>query len=292
MHKSLGSDPAFPAPTHRVDVPAGYASARRFALKNVDVATSHYVTAPLPAGKLPDAVTVREATVDLASVCRSEWRAENWIPSRNIVDRSTYAGAAVGYAQLMQLWPGFANEGGSVDAHVVRHTPRDYSLFRDMAHGEQYPEMHRRAVARFIAEVERRRAAGEEIEPESERWIKLQASMVPPYDPEKFPNKWRKLEPDRPSCTLTAHLGKDAYSHIHYDCDQARTISVREAARLQSFPDGYVFSGTMNSAFRQIGNAVPPLLAQAIAIKLAELLGIKSLIGQGRAAGRDVKAAA
>ena len=51
-----------------------------------------------------------------------------------------------------------------------------------------------------------------------------------------------------------AHLGKDSYSHIHYDSDQARTISVREAARLQSFPDGFSFCGTMNPAFRQIGN--------------------------------------
>jgi DNA (cytosine-5)-methyltransferase 1 len=61
-----------------------------------------------------------------------------------------------------------------------------------------------------------------------------------------------------------AHLGKDSYSHIHYDSEQARTISVREAARLQSFPDGFLFSGSMNAAFRQIGNAVPPLMARAI----------------------------
>jgi DNA (cytosine-5)-methyltransferase 1 len=96
--------------------------------------------------------------------------------------------------------------------------------------------------------------------------------MVPPYDPSKFPNKWRKLHPDHPSCTLTAHLGKDTYSHIHYDSRQGRTISVREAARLQSFPDGFVFSGAMNSAFRQIGNAVPPLLARAVAEEIARAL--------------------
>jgi DNA (cytosine-5)-methyltransferase 1 len=76
------------------------------------------------------------------------------------------------------------------------------------------------------------------------------------------------MEPDLPARTLMAHLGKDGYSHIHYDSSQARTISVREAARLQSFPDGFVFSGTMNPAFRQIGNAVPPLLAKAIAAKM------------------------
>ena len=62
-----------------------------------------------------------------------------------------------------------------------------------------------------------------------------------------------------------AHIGKDTYSHIHYDSRQARVISVREAARLQSFPDGFRFCGAMNGAFKQIGNAVPPLLAQRLA---------------------------
>ncbi len=70
---------------------------------------------------------------------------------------------------------------------------------------------------------------------------------------------------DVPARTIMAHLGKDSYSHIHYHSDQARTISVREAARLQSFPDGFVFEGAMNQAFQQIGNAVPPLLAFALA---------------------------
>jgi len=93
----------------------------------------------------------------------------------------------------------------------------------------------------------------------------LKASIVPPYDATKFPNKWRKMWRDQPARTLMAHLGKDSYSHIHYDDAQARTISVREAARLQSFPDGFVFCGTMNPAGKQIGNAVPPLLARAIA---------------------------
>jgi len=68
-----------------------------------------------------------------------------------------------------------------------------------------------------------------------------------------------------------AHLGKDGYSHIHYDSDQARTISVREAARLQSFPDGFQFCGTMNPAFRQIGNAVPPLMAKALAQEICSV---------------------
>lgn len=96
--------------------------------------------------------------------------------------------------------------------------------------------------------------------------------MVPPYRLDSFPNRWWKLRADFPVRTLMAHLGKDCYSHIHYDNGQGRTISVREAARLQSFPDGFVFCGTMNPALRQIGNAVPPLMAYAMAMTIKESL--------------------
>jgi DNA (cytosine-5)-methyltransferase 1 len=101
--------------------------------------------------------------------------------------------------------------------------------------------------------------------------------MVPPYDVGKFPNRWWKLESDQPVRTLMAHIGKDTYSHIHWDSDQGRTISVREAARLQGFPDGFVFEGTMNPAFRQIGNAVPPLMAAAIAEVMLETLRLAAV---------------
>ena len=109
---------------------------------------------------------------------------------------------------------------------------------------------------------------GVTIEPGSLECEEIQRSIVPPYDAGKFPNKWRKIARDQPVRTVMAHLSKDGYSHIHYDNAQARTISVREAARLQSFPDGFVFTGAMNHAFRQIGNAVPPLMARAIAVEI------------------------
>ena len=79
--------------------------------------------------------------------------------------------------------------------------------------------------------------------------------------------------PDQPSWTVPAHLSKDAYSHIHYDSDQARAISIREAARLQSFPDAFTFSGNIGERFRQVGNAVPPLLAWAVACRVLDALG-------------------
>jgi DNA (cytosine-5)-methyltransferase 1 len=288
LHDSLGVDPAFPVPTHHVPIPAGYASSRSFALKKVDLAASHYINPPPATGRLFEAVTVQEALGDLAPIRRNGWRETAPVPSRKITDLSTYNREPAGYAEIMRTWRGFATRD-SVHAHVARHTPRDYPLFKDMAPGEQYPEMHRRAAARFEALI--RRTAGVNIEPGTEGWRLLRSRMVPPYDPEKFPNKWRKLEPDKPSCTVTAHLGKDTYSHIHYDSRQARTISVREAARLQSFPDGFVFSGMMNSAFRQIGNAVPPLMAWAIASTLNEMLGLEgSARGETSVAGQKAAA--
>lgn len=78
----------------------------------------------------------------------------------------------------------------------------------------------------FSEAIDRSRKAGRPIAPGSTTWIDLYRKIVPPYDHTKFPNKRRKMEPDKPARTLLAHLGKDGYSHIHYDSSQARTISV------------------------------------------------------------------
>ncbi|MHB8220580.1 MAG: DNA cytosine methyltransferase [Acidimicrobiales bacterium] len=80
------------------------------------------------------------------------------------------------------------------------------------------------------------------------------------YRADIFDDKYKRLDWNGLSRTITAHIAKDGYGFIHPE--QERTITVREAARIQTFPDDYRFAGTPSAAFRQIGNAVPPFLGE------------------------------
>lgn len=126
--------------------------------------------------------------------------------------------------------------------HLTRpHREDDKKIFRGMQEGQRYID---------IDETDRR------------------------YRSDIFRDKYRKLIWDEPSWTLTAHLRRDSYRYIHPATEPPRTISLREAARIQSFPDNWRFCGHRSNAFAQIGNAVPPLLARAVARRiLAQLTG-------------------
>jgi DNA (cytosine-5)-methyltransferase 1 len=264
--KELGVTIRFPKATNHMQLPPGYAGTRAVALRYVDLlGGAGYVSPDLGDASLPGPVTARQAIGDLPPIKGTSVR--RGARRFSEATRVPYASAALSdYAQKLRDWPGFVSDGGVID-HAIRFLPRDHMLFKEMRPGSEYPEAH--ALAVTIAQREARRL---KIPQGGAAYTALYASIVPPYDATKFPNKWWKLLPDFPVRTLMAHIGKDTYSHIHYDSDQARTISVREAARLQGFPDAFKFSGTMNPAFRQIGNAVPPLMANAIAEIMRETL--------------------
>jgi len=87
-----------------------------------------------------------------------------------------------------------------------------------------------------------------------------------------FTNRFQVVKPDGISHTVVAHIAMDGHYYIHPDVNQNRSISIREAARIQSFPDDFFFEGSRTSAFKQIGNAVPPLMAEGIAKKIKEMI--------------------
>ena len=95
-------------------------------------------------------------------------------------------------------------------------------------------------------------------------------------------HKWRRLHPDKPSYTILAQMHRDLSEWIHPKHD--RWITVREAARLQSFHDGFVFRGSERQQLKQVGNAVPPLMALAIARATASVLEASAVVSKRQVA--------
>ncbi len=269
IRKDLGIEPSLPSATHRATLPSGYIPASHdlflpFAElhRELDIETRQ---ATSPATGVQDALSDLPELTDHLETTASR-KGDFRVAMRHRAEPETP------YQRLMRQWPG-CRASRLVD-HVIRRTPRDYETFRRMKPGDRYPEAIAIATSRFEAALT---ALGEAAPvPESDSWRELCRKYVPPYPVNMFKDKWRKLIPTEPSWTVPAHLAKDAYSHIHYDSMQARAISVREAARLQSFPDGFAFAGNMGDCYRQIGNAVPPLLSWAIAAHLLERLGFRA----------------
>lgn len=201
-------------------------------------------------------ITVGEAISDLPELFPS---AQTKYVLNKINMPMFYSGSTENdYQQLMRNW--YGTEMTMVTGNCFRKTIRDFPIFEEMEQGDDYIRaseiadslLQRACKARGVMPVDG-----------ASDYEKLKKAIVPPYDRNNFTSKWQRLCMQKPSHTLVAHLSVDTYSHIHPF--EPRGISVREAARLQSFPDGFLFQCSMGDAFKQIGNAVPPLLAKGIA---------------------------
>ena len=236
-------------------------------------------TLPVPSQqKLMKVTNVEDALGDLPTILTQfDDRRVNPRATRDWSEIRLYENAANSpFATLMRQWngPDGSRELGA-QGHHIRWTARDFETFERMNHGDTYKEAldhARELLEERLSEMLER----EDIEAITEELRERHTpDFVPPYKLARgFVDSWKKLHPDRPSWTVTAHLSHDTYSHIHPDSDQGRAISVREAARLQGFPDRFWFGpeGGLNGAYSQIGNAVPPLMAHSIACHLRTLI--------------------
>lgn len=254
IHKDFGKIVSMPVPTHRKPDP-NFRTINESRFPGL-VANRHFRVPQTGRADLPLWTTVGDALSDLPSLfplAISPYKL--YKPEMNLRYSRVPQNS---YQELMRTSVNGPRQ--TVGGHGFRRTKRDFRIFEKMSYNDNYRDAHDIAMKILTNECNKR---GIRAKTHPNQYETLKKSIVPPYSIEKFLSKWKKLDPAKPSHTLVAHLSTDTYSHIHPW--EPRGISVREAARLQSFPDDFYFNCSMTEAFKQIGNAVPPLLSKAVA---------------------------
>ncbi|MBQ4851127.1 DNA cytosine methyltransferase [Pseudoalteromonas sp. MMG012] len=182
------------------------------------------------------------------------------------------------------------SEAGNLDLKPLKNLPRSASLpvNHPVAMPEYLVEWYRNNQPTCVLNHETRGHMESDLlrYAYSAAYTRLSKGISPKsrdYPPELAPahenwntgahaDRFRTQAASKPSTTVTSHISKDGHYFIHYDPQQCRSLTVREAARLQTFPDNYLFEGTRTQQYVQVGNAVPPYLAQQIGKVVMRLL--------------------
>jgi DNA (cytosine-5)-methyltransferase 1 len=196
-------------------------------------------------------------------VLKTHWNPETESESRKGLKKFISVKEAIGDLPLVE--PG---EDASTDTY---NYPCDNAFLKRIGSAGIHPLMDH--IARKHNALDRERFAVMI----RNRWTfgQLRKEM-PQYEHEHarvFDNSYVVQWWDLPSKTILAHIHKDGFQFIHPDGGQTRSFTVREAARIQSFPDDFEFAGSRGEKYKQIGNAVPPLFAEALAKSIKKNLG-------------------
>ena len=150
---------------------------------------------------------------------------------------------------------------GTFNHSTKKHMPSDIARYL-------FTSLWTEAAARVKADATKEVS----LSPKTKFFPKILASNHISWYSDNFQDRFRAHPKNHRSKTITAHMKKDGHANIHYDPAQCRSLTVREAARLQTFPDNYFFEGGQAAQFLQVGNAVPPFLAKQIALHVEEIL--------------------
>ena len=200
--------------------------------------------------RIEDGISLDEAIGDLPELEGDWW--EKWEA------HTTYKGPSNTYQQLMREW--LPVEKAQVHDHITRKVRGDdlktFQLMR--VTGLKYHQ---------LSDEQRRYAVTSRAEREGRITGRKDRDG-------SFSNKYNILKAEEPCLTVTAHMSKDGYWYIHPR--QNRTLSIREAARVQSFPDGFRFHGTPSNRFHQVGEAVAPLVGEALGRAILKAINLET----------------
>lgn len=197
-----------------------------------------------------------------------------WLKQLRKVDQRTSNQVEKAIQNLVD--PKYDRGGAFVKGKVaVDYAPEWYldsrlgGVCNHQARGHMDSDLHRYLFASSFAQVHSRSPKLSDFPP---KLLPDHESVWQALGGSHFADRFRVQLADRPSTTVVSHIAKDGHYYIHPDPSQCRSLTVREAARLQTFPDNYLFLGNRTQQYTQVGNAVPPILAKQIASIVYDLL--------------------